>query len=170
MSVEKKIPKIEIKIASPERIRELSSGGDVKKYETYDSNRMPVDDGLFDYKIFCNQKICPEVNKLNCFTILNTNNSCAGCKKDNCLECKNPKSHDFKQYQKVANECCKKCLTKKNKCSYERMGHIELAAPIVHIWYFDVIAKIFGLKKSTFKEILRYEKNFEDIEELKKSI
>ena len=55
MSVEKKIPKIEIKIASPERIRELSSGGEVKKYETYDSNRMPIDDGLFDYKIFCNQ-------------------------------------------------------------------------------------------------------------------
>lgn len=47
MSVEKKIPKIEIKIASPERIRELS-GGEVKKYETYDSNRMPIDDGLFD--------------------------------------------------------------------------------------------------------------------------
>lgn len=167
MSVEKKIPKIEIKIASPERIRELSSGGDVKKYETYDSNRMPVDDGLFDYKIFCNQKICPEVNKLNCFTILNTNNSCAGCKKDNCLECKNPKSHDFKQYQKVANECCKKCLTKKNKCSFECMGHIELAAPVVHIWYFDVIAKILGLKKSSLNAILRYEKNFEDIDELK---
>ena len=168
MSVEKKIPKIEIKIASPERIRELSSGGEVKKYETYDSNRMPIDDGLFDYKIFCNQKICPEVNKLNCFTILNTNNSCAGCKEDNCRGCENQKSHHdlFKQYQKLANECCKKCLTKKNKCSYERMGHIELAAPVVHIWYFDVIAKILGLKKSSLNAILRYEKNFNNQDEL----
>ena len=158
MSVEKKIPKIEIKIASPERIRELS-GGEVKKYETYDSNRMPIDDGLFDYKIFCNQKICPEVNKLNCFTILNTNNSCGGCKKDNCLECKNPKSHHdlFKQYQKVVNECCKKCLTKKNKCSFECMGHIELAAPVVHIWFKDTICKILGFTKKEFKGILEFQ-------------
>ena len=159
MSVEKKIPKIEIKIASPERIRELSSGGEVKKYETYDSNRMPIDDGLFDYKIFCNQKICPELNKLNCFTILNTNNSCAGCKEDNCRGCENQKSHHdlFKQYQKLANECCKKCLTKKNKCSYERMGHIELAAPVVHIWFKDTICKILGFTKKEFKGILEFQ-------------
>ncbi len=118
---------------------------------------MPIDDGLFDYKIFCNQKICPEVNKLNCFTILNTNNSCAGCKKDNCLECKNTKSHDFKQYQKVVNECCKKCLTKKNKCSFECMGHIELAAPVVHIWFKDTICKILGFTKKEFKGILEFQ-------------
>lgn len=159
MSVEEKNPKLEIKIASPEKIRELSSGGEVKKYETYDSNRMPIDDGLFDYKIFCNQKICPEVNKLNCFTILNTNNSCAGCKEDNCRGCENQKSHHdlFKQYQKLANECCKKCLTKKNKCSYERMGHIELAAPVVHIWFKDTICKILGFTKKEFKGILEFQ-------------
>lgn len=164
MSVEKKIPKIEIKIASPERIRELSSGGEVKKYETYDSNRMPIDDGLFDYKIFCNQKICPEVNKLNCFTILNTNNSCAGCKEDNCRGCENQKSHHdlFKQYQKLANECCKKCLTKKNKCSYERMGHIELAAPVVHIWFKDTICKILGFTKKEFNGILEFQKYIDE--------
>ena len=148
MSVEEKNPKLEIKIASPEKIRELSSEA-VKKFETYDSNRLPISDGLFDYKIFCYQKICPEINKLNCFTKIQISDDL------------------LKQYQNEANKCCKECLVRRNKCSYERMGHIELAAPIVHIWYFDVIAKIFGLKKSTFKEILRYEKNFEDIEELK---
>lgn len=162
MSVEKKIPRIEIKIASPERIRELSVG-EVKKYETYDSNRTSISDGLFDYKIFCNQKICPNVNKLNCFTNLNTNNSCAGCKKDNCRGCENQKLHDlFKQYQKEANACCKKCLTKKNKCSYECMGHIELAAPVVHIWFKDTICKILGFTKKEFKGILEFQNYIEE--------
>lgn len=68
--------------------------------------------------------------------------------------------------KKNANLICLKCNSNK-RCPYECLGHIQLAAPVVHIWYFDVIAKILELKKSTFKEILRYEKNFEDIEELK---
>ena len=138
MSVEEKIPRIEIKIASPEKIRELS-GGEVKKFETYDSNRLPISDGLFDYKIFCYQKICPEINKLNCFTKLQISD------------------HLLKQYQNEANKCCKECLVRRNKCSYERMGHIELAAPILHMWFKGTICKILGFTKKEFKGILEFQ-------------
>ena len=163
MSIEKKIPKIEIKIASPERIRELS-GGEVKDYKTYElivsrktnklteevkysylynsdskGNRIPVEGGLFDPKIFRNYRECPKIDSSNNRII----------------------------FEEKFSEVCSNCENN-NKCQFhECPGHIKLNAYVVHIWYFDVIAKILELKKSTFKEILRYEKNFEDIEELK---
>ena len=163
MSVEEKIPRIEIKIASPEKICELS-GGKVEKYGTYElkitskknklteevkysylhnsdskGNRIPVEGGLFDPKIFRNYRECPKIDLSNNRII----------------------------FEEKFSEVCSNCENN-NKCqSHECPGHIKLNAYVVHIWYFDVIAKILELKKTTFKEILRYEKNFEDIEELK---
>lgn len=163
MSVEEKIPRIEIKIASPEKIRELS-GGEVKKYGTYElkvtskknklteevnhsylyksdakGNRIPVKEGLFDPNIFKKYRECSKFKSL-----------------ENRFVC-----------EEKFSELCSNCERIKLCQSHECPGHIKLNAYVVHIWYFDVIAKILELKKSTFKEILRYEKNFEDIEELK---
>lgn len=162
MSVEKKIPRIEIKIASPERIRELS-GGEVKNYKTYElevsrktnkltkevktsydyiydplGNKIAVEDGLFDPKIFKKYK--------------------------NCLEFKKYENKPI-QYETL-NRICKKC-NKNKKCPYECPGYIELKVPVVHIWYFDTIRKILGLKKNSLKSILEDGKTFEAIEELK---
>lgn len=163
MSVEEKNPRLEIKIASPEKILELS-GGEVKKYGTYElkvtskknklteevnhsylyksdakGNRIPVKEGLFDPNIFKKYRECSKFKSLeNRFV-----------------------------FEEKFSELCSNCERIKLCQSHECPGHIRLAAPVVHIWYFDVIAKILELKKSTFKEILRYEKNFEDIEELK---
>ena len=163
MSVEEKNPRLEIKIASPEKILELS-GGEVKKYGTYElkvtskknklteevnhsylyksdakGNRIPVKEGLFDPNIFKKYRECSKFKSLkNRFV-----------------------------FEEKFSELCSNCERIKLCQSHECPGHIRLAAPVVHIWYFDVIAKILELKKSTFKEILRYEKNFEDIEGLK---
>ena len=62
MSVEEKNPRLEIKIASPNKIRELF-GGEVHNYKTYqlDSSgkyTIPVEGGLFDINIFRNYKDC----------------------------------------------------------------------------------------------------------------
>lgn len=62
MSVEEKNPRLEIKIASPNKIRELS-GGEGHNYKTYqlDSSgkyTIPVECGLFDINIFRNYKDC----------------------------------------------------------------------------------------------------------------
>ena len=163
MSVEKKIPKIEIKIASPERIRELS-GGEVKDYKTYElivsrktnklteevkysylhnsdskGNRIPVEGGLFDPKIFRNYRECPKIDSSNNRII----------------------------FEEKFSEVCSSCENN-NKCqSHECPGHIVLNAHVVHIWYFDTIRKILGIKKSELKDILEYKKCLEDIEALK---
>ncbi len=162
MSVEEKNPRIEIKIASPERIRELS-GGEVKNYKTYElivsrktneltekvkysylynsdakGNRVPVEGGLFDPKIFRNYRECPKIDS----------------------------SANRIIFEEKFSEVCTNCENINICQSHECSGHIELAAPVVHIWYFDTIRKILGLKKIELKEILEYEKNFGDIDAL----
>ena len=163
MSIEKKIPKIEIKIASPERIRELS-GGEVKDYKTYElivsrktnklteevkyyylyksdskGNRIPVEGGLFDPKIFRNYRECPKIDSSNNRII----------------------------FEEKFSEVCSSCENNKKCQSHECPGHIVLNAHVVHIWYFDTIRKILGIKKSELKDILEYKKCLEDIEALK---
>ena len=108
--------KIQIRLASPEKIREWSRG-EVKKPETINYRTLkPEKDGLFCEKIF-------------------------GPSKD--WEC-----HCGK-YKKIRYKgvVCDRCGVEVTKSSVrrERMGHIELAAPVSHIWYFKGIPSRMGL-------------------------
>ncbi|MGI6116749.1 MAG: DNA-directed RNA polymerase subunit beta' [Bilifractor sp.] len=107
---------IRIGLASPEKIREWSHG-EVKKPETINYRTLkPEKDGLFCERIF-------------------------GPTKD--WEC-----HCGK-YKKIRYKgvICDRCGVEVTKSSVrrERMGHIELAAPVSHIWYFKGIPSRMGL-------------------------
>ena len=108
--------KIKIGLASPDKIREWSKG-EVKKPETINYRTLkPEKDGLFCEKIF-------------------------GPSKD--WEC-----HCGK-YKKIRYKgvVCDRCGVEVTKSSVrrERMGRIELAAPVSHIWYFKGIPSRMGL-------------------------
>ena len=108
--------KIKIRLASPEKIREWSRG-EVKKPETINYRTLKTEkDGLYCERIF-------------------------GPSKD--WEC-----HCGK-YKKVRYKgvVCDRCGVEVTKSSVrrERMGHIELAAPVSHIWYFKGIPSRMGL-------------------------
>ncbi len=107
---------IKIGLASPEKIREWSYG-EVKKPETINYRTLkPERDGLFCEKIF-------------------------GPQRD--WEC-----HCGK-YKKIRYKgiVCDKCGVEvtRSKVRRERMGHIELATPVSHIWYFKGIPSRMGL-------------------------
>ena len=107
---------IKIGLASPERIREWSRG-EVKKPETINYRTLkPEKDGLFCEKIF-------------------------GPSKD--WECHCGKYKKIR-YKGVICDRCGVEVTKAN-VRRERMGHIELAAPVSHIWYFKGIPSRMGL-------------------------
>jgi len=107
---------IRIGIASPEQIREWSFG-EVKKPETINYRTLkPERDGLFCEKIF-------------------------GPTKDWECHCGKYKKIRFKG--KVCDRCGVEVT--KSKVRRERMGHIELAAPVSHIWYFKGIPSRMGL-------------------------
>ena len=107
---------IRIGLASPEMIRSWSHG-EVKKPETINYRTLKAErDGLFCERIF-------------------------GPTKDwECL-CGRYKRTRFKG--KVCEKCGVEVTTKKVR--RERMGHIELAAPVSHIWYFRAIPSRMGL-------------------------
>lgn len=105
-----------MKVASPERIRSWSHG-EVKKPETINYRTLkPEKDGLFCEKIF-------------------------GPTKD--YECSCGK-YKRMRYKGVVCEKCGVEVTK-SKVRRERMGHIELAAPVSHIWFFKGIPSKMGL-------------------------
>ncbi len=107
---------IKIGLASPETIREWSRG-EVKKPETINYRTLkPEKDGLFCEKIF-------------------------GPSKD--WECHCGKYKKIR-YKGVVCDRCGVEVTKSN-VRRERMGHIELAAPVSHIWYFKGIPSRMGL-------------------------
>ncbi len=107
---------IRIGIASPEQIREWSYG-EVKKPETINYRTLkPERDGLFCERIF-------------------------GPTKDWECHCGKYKKIRFKG--KVCDRCGVEVT--KAKVRRERMGHIELAAPVSHIWYFKGIPSRMGL-------------------------
>ena len=107
---------IKIGLASPEKIREWSRG-EVKKPETINYRTLkPEKDGLFCEKIF-------------------------GPTKD--WECHCGKYKKVR-YKGVVCDRCGVEVTKAN-VRRERMGHIELAAPVSHIWYFKGIPSRMGL-------------------------
>ncbi len=107
---------IKIGLASPEKIREWSHG-EVKKPETINYRTLkPEKDGLFCERIF-------------------------GPTKDYECHCGKYKKIRFK------GVVCDRCGVEVTKSSVrrERMGHIELAAPVSHIWYFKGIPSRMGL-------------------------
>ena len=107
---------IRIGIASPEQIREWSYG-EVKKPETINYRTLkPERDGLFCERIF-------------------------GPTKD--WECHCGKYKKIRYKGKI----CDRCGVEVTRASVrrERMGHIELAAPVSHIWYFKGIPSRMGL-------------------------
>ena len=107
---------IRIGLASPEKIREWSRG-EVKKPETINYRTLkPEKDGLFCEKIF-------------------------GPSKD--WECHCGKYKKIR-YKGVVCDRCGVEITK-SSVRRERMGHIELAAPVSHIWYFKGIPSRMGL-------------------------
>ena len=107
---------IKIGIASPEMIRSWSFG-EVKKPETINYRTLkPERDGLYCEKIF-------------------------GPQKD--WECHCGKYKKIKYKGKVCDRCGVEVT--KAKVRRERMGHIELAAPCSHIWYFKGIPSRMGL-------------------------
>lgn len=108
--------KLKIGLASDEKVREWSHG-EVKKPETINYRTLkPEKDGLFCEKIF-------------------------GPTKD--WECHCGKYKRVRYKGIVCDRCGVEVTTAKVR--RERMGHIELAAPIAHIWYFKGIPSRIGL-------------------------
>src|SRR5881409_2963198 len=106
---------IRISLASPEKIKEWSNG-EVKKPETINYRTLkPEKDGLFCEKIFGPQK------DWECY-------------------CGKYKRVRFKGI------ICERCGVEvtRSKVRRERMGHIELAAPVTHIWYFKGVPSRLG--------------------------
>ncbi len=107
---------IKISIASPEQIREWSYG-EVKKPETINYRTLkPERDGLFCEKIF-------------------------GPTKD--FECSCGKYKRLR-YKNIVCDRCGVEVTR-SKVRRERMGHIELATPVSHIWFFKGVPSRMGL-------------------------
>ena len=111
-----KFDALKIGIASPEKIREWSYG-EVKKPETINYRTLrPERDGLFCEKIF-------------------------GPTKD--FECACGK-YKRVRYKNIVCDRCGVEVTR-SKVRRERMGHIELATPVSHIWFFKGVTSRMGL-------------------------
>jgi DNA-directed RNA polymerase subunit beta' len=118
---------VKISLASPEKIRERSHG-EVKKPETINYRTFkPERDGLFCSKIF-------------------------GPIKD--YECNCGKYKRMKHRGIVCEKCGVEVI--QSKVRRERMGHIELASPVAHIWFLKCLpSKIGNLVDLTLKDLER---------------
>lgn len=124
---------LKIRLASPEQIRAWSYG-EVKKPETINYRSLrPEKDGLFCERIFGTTK------EWECF-----------CGKFKSI-----------RYKGVVCDRCGVEITH-SRVRRERMGHIELAAPVSHIWYYRAIPSSMGsllnLSQSSLRAVLYYEK------------
>ena len=125
--------KMKIILASPEKIRAWSYG-EVKKSETINYRTLrPERDGLFCEKIFGTTK------EWECY-------------------CGKFKSIRYK------GVVCDRCGVEVThfKVRRERMGHIELASPVAHIWYYRTapsrMALLLDLNSNDLRSVLAYEK------------
>ena len=131
--VKSNFERISIALASPEDIKERSSGEVLKpetvNYRTYKPER----DGLFCEKIF-------------------------GPTKD--YECHCGKYKRIRYRGSVCDRCGVEVTEKKVR--RERMGHIELTVPVAHIWYFksapNKIAALLGIPAKKLEAVIYYEK------------
>ena len=125
--------KISISLASPEDIKDRSSGEVLKpetvNYRTYKPER----DGLFCEKIF-------------------------GPTKD--YECHCGKYKRIRYRGTICDRCGVEVTEKKVR--RERMGHIELTVPVAHIWYFrstpNKISAVLGIPSKKLEAVIYYEK------------
>ncbi len=119
--------KVKISVASPQKIREWSHG-EVKKPETINYRTFkPERDGLFCAKIF-------------------------GPVKD--FECNCGKYKRMKHRGVVCEKCGVEVI--QSKVRRERLGHIELAAPVAHIWFLKSLpSKIGAILDMTLKQLER---------------
>ena len=122
---------MQIELASPEKIREWSHG-EVKKPETINYRTLkPEKDGLFCERIF-------------------------GPQKDWECHCGRYKRVRYK------GMVCDKCGVEvtRAKVRRERMGHIELAAPVSHIWYFrgapSRMRQLLDIKANDLEKVLYF--------------
>jgi DNA-directed RNA polymerase subunit beta' len=127
----RKVNTLQINIASPERIRGWSSG-EVKKPETINYRTFkPERDGLFCEKIF-------------------------GPTKD--YECTCGK-YKGKKYEGTICERCGVRVESK-EARRRRMGHIELAAPVTHVWYLksapSVLSSLLNIPAKDLENIIYY--------------
>ncbi len=127
----RKISAVKIGIASPERIRQLSSG-EVKKPETINYRTFkPENDGLFCEKIF-------------------------GPTKD--YECACGKYKGKKYEGTVCERCGVRVESKESR--RRRMGHIELVVPVVHVWYLkstpSILATLLNIPAKELESIVYY--------------
>jgi len=116
---------VRISLASPDKVREWSHG-EIKKPETINYRTFkPERDGLFCAKIF-------------------------GPAKD--YECNCGKYKRMKHRGVVCEKCGVEVI--QSKVRRERMGHIELAAPVAHIWFLKSLpSKVGNLLDFTLKEL-----------------
>ncbi len=133
MRDKKSFDSIKIQLASPDRIRSWSYG-EVKKPETINYRTLrPEREGLFCEKIFGTTK------EWECY-------------------CGKFKSIRFK------NVVCDRCGVEVThfRVRRERMGHIELATPVAHIWYYRLLPSRIGLlldlSVGVLRSVLYYEK------------
>ena len=124
---------IQIRLASPEQIRAWSYG-EVKKPETINYRTLrPEKDGLFCERIFGTTK------EWECY-------------------CGKFKSIRYK------GMICDRCGVEvtNTKVRRERMGHINLASPVSHIWYYRSVPSrmslLLDISKSNLQSVLYYEK------------
>lgn len=125
---------IKISLASPQRIRELSYG-EVKKPETKNYKTFkPERDGLFCERIF-------------------------GPEKDYECACGKYKRKRIKTKGIICDKCGVEVT--KSDVRRERMGHIELAAPVVHFWFLQgnpgIISILLDLEDKQIKEVVYFE-------------
>jgi len=123
---------VKIRLASPEDIKRWSYG-EVKKPETINYRTYRAEkDGLFCEKIFGPEK------DYECF-------------------CGKYKSIKFKNI--ICDRCGVKVTTSKER--RRRMGHITLAAPVVHIWLFKALpshlAAVLDLKTSALERVIYFQ-------------
>ena len=121
-NLEHEIAGVRMKLSSPGRVRELSSG-EVKKPETINYRTLrPEKDGLFCERIF------GPTRSYEC--------ACGKYKRSG---------------PKFRGVVCDRCGVEvtDNRVRRERMGHIELAAPVVHIWYLRGIPSRLSLLLGT---------------------
>jgi len=128
----KSVAEISIQLANPETIREWSYG-EVTKPETMNYRSFkPEKDGLFCEKIFGPYK--------------NWECNCGRYKK-----------------QRFKGVICDRCGVEvtNSKVRRERMGHIELAIPIAHIWFFKnqpcIIGNLLGVSVKDLERVIYYE-------------
>ncbi len=125
---------IKISLASPDRIREWSYG-EVTRPETINyRTQKPEKDGLYCERIF-------------------------GPTKDWTCHC-----GKYKQQKYLKGKVCERCgvVIAKKDVRRERMGHIELAAPVSHIWYFkgtpSRIGQMLEVSQKRLEEVLYFTK------------